>query len=337
MTSLKALQRRAREARHWLMDACFPLWAETGVSRSGVFIDALHLNHRAPDDTASASVVTQARQTSLFAIAFGQGWQPDRSLELCRAGLECLTGPALRGDGRPGARIDASGDGLIDTSTSAETGFELLRTHARILANLPELADRAEAGSVALRAALSQGAMDAEEAAPASDMPTELAWAEAWPERYDRARLREAAGRLPEALAPAPAWRVFEIIDWLWRAGRLGEDVAGEQLSEAYLRALADMDDTGRLSHGEDREHHARDQALALRAHLAMMESRLCPGADRSAALAFDTLMDENLTFEGGWIARHGADGLPLDQDMPAGLGLDIAGAFLRLLEGVEA
>ena len=43
--AIAALQRRAKEARSWLMDACFPLWSEVGVG-DGFFLEQLDLNHK---------------------------------------------------------------------------------------------------------------------------------------------------------------------------------------------------------------------------------------------------------------------------------------------------
>ncbi len=338
MTSFKALQRRAREARHWLMDGCFPLWAEAGVHRSGVFIDALQLNHRASDWIETALVSTQARQTGLFAIAHGYGWQVDRALELCESGLERLGGPALREDGLPGTRIDVEGEQLTEPAPSRETALEILRAYGLIADLLPALAGRAETAASELRACLHKhGESQPQPDMAALEMRTELAWLEALPERYERAGLRRARESLLGAITDAPAWRVFDAVDMIWRAARLREDFDPETLAALFERACGEIGGDGGLAHGDTGERHALDHTLALRAHLAMMESGRDADTRTAAALCFDMLMDENLTFEGGWIARHGADGLPLDQDMPAGLAIDIAGAFTRLVEVVEA
>ncbi len=307
------------------------------MNRDGVFIDALQLNHRAPDDVDTARVETQARQTALFAIAYGQGWQIDRSLDLCEAGLERLMGPALREDGRPGEVLDAEGRSLVEAKTSTAMDLELLHTHARIVDLVPPLAERAEAAAEKLRSSMVSGGGQPVATEPLREIRTELAWLEALPERQDRKRLREVRKAFSSHLDAAPAWKVFHGIDLIWRAGRLREDIDVALLQSLYLRASGAIDQDGRLVHAETGEHHALDQALALRAHLAMLESGLSREAALPAALSFDTLMDENLTFEGGWIAGHDAGGLPLDRDMPAELALDFAGTFIRLLEVVQA
>ena len=56
--SKSALRRRAKEARHWLFDACFPLWSERGLNESGLFVDALSLRILTVVDTFSIKILT---------------------------------------------------------------------------------------------------------------------------------------------------------------------------------------------------------------------------------------------------------------------------------------
>jgi mannose/cellobiose epimerase-like protein (N-acyl-D-glucosamine 2-epimerase family) len=147
--SIKALQRRAREARTWLKTACFPLWAETGLSRGGWFPDALLLNHR-PPDMVDASISTQARAGQVFAQAAALGWEPERCGEICQTVMDALAGPARLANGLvvgPGP-IDT---GPIDTGNLSENANApslartvlALKAWAAIAQALPDLQDRA--------------------------------------------------------------------------------------------------------------------------------------------------------------------------------------------------
>jgi len=110
-----ALRRRAKEARLWLTESCFPLWAEHGVSRAGLFPEALTLEHDALD-SETTRVRVQARQTYVFSEAWRLGWRRDLSARLAAAGVATLTGPALAASGLPGKTLAADGHGLIDAS-----------------------------------------------------------------------------------------------------------------------------------------------------------------------------------------------------------------------------
>jgi mannose-6-phosphate isomerase len=111
--SKSALKRRAREARHWLMDACFPLWSERGVGDHGLFRESLTLDHQAGDQKTTR-VRVQGRQTYVFTEALRMGWKPDTAADHIGMGLSTLAGPALRSDGLPGCVLNADGSGLAD-------------------------------------------------------------------------------------------------------------------------------------------------------------------------------------------------------------------------------
>ncbi len=113
--SVPALERRAREARHWLFESCFPFWAEHGVSRAGLFPEALTLDGD-PLPAPTTRVRVQARQTYIFAEAWRLGWQRERAARLVEAGLTTLAGPALRADGLAGRLLAADGTGLHDNT-----------------------------------------------------------------------------------------------------------------------------------------------------------------------------------------------------------------------------
>ncbi|MEH6693515.1 MAG: AGE family epimerase/isomerase [Hyphomonas sp.] len=111
--SRSALKRRAKEARTWLTDACFPLWAERGTSSSGLFREALELDHTITDSLPNR-VRVQARQTYVFAEALRLGWKPETSRDRVERGFGILTGLARRDDGLVGRTLSPDGDGLLD-------------------------------------------------------------------------------------------------------------------------------------------------------------------------------------------------------------------------------
>lgn len=123
--SESALRRRAREARTWLFDSCFPLWAEHGLTDAGLFPEALSLDH---DELVleSTRVRVQARQTYVFAEAWRLGWKRETAQRLTEAGVAILTGPALAPTGLPGRTLAADGSGLTDASADLyDTAFTL--------------------------------------------------------------------------------------------------------------------------------------------------------------------------------------------------------------------
>ncbi len=111
--SKSALKRRANEARLWLTDACFPLWAERGMNSAGLFREVLDLDHNAAD-REFARVRVQARQTYVFAEALRLGWRPDVSTDRIEHGLGILTGLARRPDGLVGRLLNTDSSGFLD-------------------------------------------------------------------------------------------------------------------------------------------------------------------------------------------------------------------------------
>ena len=123
--SVEALQRRSREARDWLMEACFPLWAEKGVYGRVGFLEALDLQHR-PVEAPLARVRVQARQTYVFSQALHMGWQPARAQDLVRMGVNVLDTVCRRPDGVLGRNIDLERGVLADdTADLYDTAFGL--------------------------------------------------------------------------------------------------------------------------------------------------------------------------------------------------------------------
>ena len=124
MTST-ALSRRAREARDWMLDSCFPLWSREGVLPNNLFREKLDITHR-PLETDRMRVRVQARQTYMFAAAKRLGWDADRADRLIGYGVDAMSGPSVRADGLIGRCISADGAGLIDEKADLyDTAFVL--------------------------------------------------------------------------------------------------------------------------------------------------------------------------------------------------------------------
>jgi mannose/cellobiose epimerase-like protein (N-acyl-D-glucosamine 2-epimerase family) len=137
-----ALRRRAKEARHWLFDSCFPLWAEHGLNPAGLFPEVLSLDHDELDRDLTR-VRVQARQTYVFAEAWRLGWKRDTAARLVQAGVSVLTGPALAPTGLPGRTLQTNGAGLADASADLyDTAF--------VLYGLAEAARSADLGDAPL-------------------------------------------------------------------------------------------------------------------------------------------------------------------------------------------
>ena len=78
--SIKALRRRAREARHWLGDRCLPLWADAGLAQGGGFVPALGMNHRALSDGEEVGgAASQEAMIALFSLAPRVGFDARRA------------------------------------------------------------------------------------------------------------------------------------------------------------------------------------------------------------------------------------------------------------------
>ncbi len=120
-----ALRRRAKEARLWLTQSCFPLWAGHGISRAGLFPEVLSLGHDALEHKVTR-VRVQARQTYCFAQAWRLGWKRETSARLVQAGVSTLTSRALAPTGLPGRTLDAEHATLADASADLyDTAFVL--------------------------------------------------------------------------------------------------------------------------------------------------------------------------------------------------------------------
>lgn len=124
MTS-SALKRRAREARDWMAESCFPLWGKEGAGAYGLFRESLDMSHR-PVDAEVTRVRVQARQTYVFCLAHDLGWERDRAERLIQMGVSALKGPCLRSDGLAGRVLATDGSGLTDARADLyDTAFVL--------------------------------------------------------------------------------------------------------------------------------------------------------------------------------------------------------------------
>lgn len=156
--SVAALQRRAREARGWLFESCFPLWADHGLTPAGLFPEALTLDlDEKPAETTRVRV--QARQTYVFAEAWRLGWKREVAAKLAAAGVATLTGPALAPAGLAGRALFADGSGLSDPAPDLyDTAFTLFALAEA--ARGPGPADAALDAAGGILAALDQHARD---------------------------------------------------------------------------------------------------------------------------------------------------------------------------------
>lgn len=156
--SAAALQRRAREARAWLFDSCFPLWADHGLTETGLFPELLTLEHdELPTETTRVRV--QARQTYVFAEAWRLGWKRETAARLVNAGVGVLAGPALGVEGLAGRRLASDGSGLSDPVPDLyDTAFVLFALAEA--ARGPGPAEAAWSAAHSILAALDQNARD---------------------------------------------------------------------------------------------------------------------------------------------------------------------------------
>ena len=123
--SVSALERRAREARGWLLDSCFPLWADHGVNEAGLFAESLTTSlDELPAEFTRVRV--QARQTYVFSEAWRLGWKRETSARLVNAGVATLAGRALNAQGLAGRTLSTNSGHLVDeTSDLYDTAFTL--------------------------------------------------------------------------------------------------------------------------------------------------------------------------------------------------------------------
>ncbi len=111
---LTDLSAAAARAQSWMLEACFPFWAQMGPDPRGGFRERLTLEGGARED-ATSRVRVQARQTYVFAQAHLMGWEPKTSEALIRRGVDTMLNQCRRPDGLFGKHV-ALGQGLADDS-----------------------------------------------------------------------------------------------------------------------------------------------------------------------------------------------------------------------------
>lgn len=97
--SIKALQRRAREAQQWLGQRALPLWSEVGMLREGGVVACLQLNHRPGDETTMGDRQAQEAMARLFALAPAVGFDREAAETLvAKLSAAAETAPGPEGD-----------------------------------------------------------------------------------------------------------------------------------------------------------------------------------------------------------------------------------------------
>lgn len=371
--SKSALKRRAKEARAWLFDACFPLWSSQGVLGSGMYAEALTLEHNCfEQDTTRIRV--QARQTYVFSEALALGWQPAKAEELTHMGVGVLTRYGLRDDGLVGRVIETDAGALTDdTPDLYDTAFTLYALGAA--ARSDTLAPHALGTARAILDAVDRQMKDRMAGGYAETLPRGTRR-----EQNPHMHLLEAClrlhasdpdgGHLERAVDLValmeqkftagdgqllgeffkPDWSTPDgdaadivepghLFEWVWllhQFARLSGTELSPRAGTLYAFALKTLDETGRTPLQVRRDATVVDggrrtwsQTEALKAHLCHLDE---PGAVEGAVLAFDALMDDHLTPQGGWIDRYDATGQPMVTSIPASSGYHVVLAMSELI-----
>ncbi|MEL7130137.1 MAG: AGE family epimerase/isomerase, partial [Pseudomonadota bacterium] len=334
----------------------------------------LDLNHR-PIDRTDGRVRVQARQTYSFTIAYKLGWEPSKSAALVEDGVQILATQCRRSDGLFGRRIATDGSGLTsDEADLYDTAFALFAlAHAKPVVDTSDLIEET---LLALDSHLADPMGGYREALPRPlyrlqnpHMHLFEACLALFTADGNRAHLDRASqlGDLCQTRFIDPKtgtlgerfdtdWMIPAGLDggtvepghhfeWVWlfaEYAKLAEVEIAPEADQLYKFACATLDADGRAIQATDRAGLPADasrrtwpQTEALKAHLLMF-ARGDEAAGRLATLSFDTLMDEYLTPEGGWIDHYSADGQVLAKSMPASTLYHILAALNYLIDMVD-
>lgn len=364
-----ALRQRAEQARAWMMDAAFPLWAEQGCHDGVGFCEALDLQGR-PIMAATSRVRVQARQTYSFALAFALGWQSDRATDLVSYGLDTLTIHCQRSDGLFGTLLDHCGGLKDDSPLLYDTAFALLAFAEVLRAGFNEAAPILEATDAAIEAQLRRPPpgegygetlphpadrnqnphmhlYEASLAMAEVARDSGMARAQDLEALMERRFLSLGDGGLRERFTgdwgphPDDHFEAGHQYEWVWllhKRSRLNAQPVSSAAKGLYQKAMALTEPRGALFlehtlEGTIRAPYQRCWGLteALKAHLAQLETGNETTLER-AIMVFDRLWDLHISpaVEGGWIDRYDQDNEPLSKDIPASTGYHI---FLALRE----
>lgn len=370
--SVQRLAACAEQARDWMLNAMFPLWAKEGVAPSGLFADRLTLDHRyMATETTRARV--QARQTYVFASALEMGWRPEVAASLVGKGvailehLKCSRGAVGHLVSMQDGRLVQDGGDLYDTA------FALFAL-ANAMSTVPEALNIA----TDILAALDHHFRDAENGGYAETLPRppyrdqnpHMHMLEACHALYhatgetkhlergeEIVRLFEArmtdhpTGTLCERFSldwsplEAASDDVIEPghqFEWVWLLGRhaaLSGGKVSPTLRPLYDTASETLDDAGRVLQRVRRDGNPVDasrrtwqQTDALKAHLTLFDLTGEALYAERAITSYNILMDEFLTPQGGWIDQFDADGIPMVGCMTAATGYHVVLAFRELM-----
>ncbi len=298
-----ALRRRAREARTWLFDSCFPLWAEQGLTTAGYFPESLTLDHDTlPRETTRVRV--QARQTYVFTEAWRLGWKRDTAARLAQSGVQVLTGRALGPTGLPGRTVSTDGTGLVDSTPDLYDIAFVLFALAEA-ARGPGPAGNALAAAGGILAALDQHARD----------PVHGGYAEALPAPAIRLQnphmhLLEACLALhradPASAHLARAGEIIGLFETRFTAGEGG--LLGETFKADW--SLPDNADAGIVEPG-----HQFEWVWLLHTWARLVQKDLPDAANRLYAFAASTLDDAGQACQA--VTRSGAPHDPSRRTWP--------------------
>ncbi|ABI78402.1 N-acylglucosamine 2-epimerase [Hyphomonas neptunium ATCC 15444] len=314
--SVSALQRRAREARCWLLDSCFPLWADHGVNEAGLFPESLTTSlDEAPAEYTRVRV--QARQTYVFSEAWRLGWKRDTAAKLVNAGVATLAGRALNAQGLAGRTLSTSSGHLVDvTSDLYDTAFVLFSLAEA--ARGPGPAEPAMAAAQGILMNLEKSARDAAQGGYAETLPPP-----AHRQQNPHMHLLEACLALhavqPDGGHMARAQELIDLFETKLTAGPNG--LLGEHFAPDWSPLPGDP---GRIVE----PGHQFEWVWLLHAYARQAGEPVSPAAERLYTFALTTL-----DVEGRAILSAARGGAPIDASRRAWPQTEALKAHLAMLE----